>query len=101
MLRYVSNLLQGRKRRYNKYYHSGEINFNVQDKTGVFTRLRERYGQDLSSDLDGLSFDCGDWWFNARASNTENKVRLTVEGKQSDIVATKVAELSDLITLIT
>lgn len=86
---------------YKKYHHSGEINFNVQDKAGVFTRLREQYGQCLSSELDGLSFDCGGWWFNVRASNTENKVRLTVEGKQSDTVAAKVAELSDLITLNT
>ena len=32
-------------------------------------------------DLDGLTVDGGDWWFNVRASNTEPLLRLNVEGK--------------------
>ncbi len=29
--------------------------------------------------LDGLTVDCGDWWFNLRPSNTEPLLRLNLE----------------------
>ena len=31
-------------------------------------------------DLDGLTVDCGSWWFNLRPSNTEPLLRLNAEG---------------------
>lgn len=80
-----------------RYAHSGEINFSVPDKDGVFARLRERYGDHLQYDFDGLSFAWDDWWFNVRASNTENKVRLNLESKNRRLTEEKVREVSALI----
>ncbi len=80
-----------------RYIHSGEINFSVPEKQAVFDRLRGRYGDHLTYDFDGLSFTYDDWWFNVRASNTENKVRLNLEGMTKGIVQEKTKEVSGII----
>ncbi|HCC22963.1 TPA: phosphomannomutase/phosphoglucomutase [Candidatus Falkowbacteria bacterium] len=80
-----------------RYSHSGEINFEVNDKGMVFQKLRDRYVGNLKYDFDGLSFEWDDWWFNVRPSNTENKVRLNLEAVSSEIMNEKVKEVSDLI----
>ena len=80
-----------------KYFHSGEINFAVSDKDAIFAGLREKYGANLKYDFDGLSFEWPDWWFNVRASNTENKMRLNLEAISHDIMEAKVKEVSELI----
>jgi len=80
-----------------KYFNSGEINFDVSDKKMVFDKLKEKYGANLQYDFDGLSFQWPDWWFNVRASNTENKIRLNLESTSEEIMKNKVEELSKLI----
>ncbi len=64
-----------------KYYHSGEVNFEVQDKDAVLTKLRERFEPESieTNDIDGLwlGFEWG--WFNVRKSNTEPVLRLNLE----------------------
>ena len=42
--------------------------------------------------------DCGDWWFNVRASNTEPLLRLNLEAATREQCDTQVAELLQLIT---
>jgi len=69
-----------------KYAHSGEINFEVEDKQAVFETLKEVYGATLTQEFDGMSFDLGDWWFNVRASNTESLLRLNLEAKSEEIM---------------
>ncbi len=65
-----------------RYAASGEINSEVADTTAVLDRLRERYGQQgRVIELDGLSVEFDDWWFNVRASNTEPLIRLNLEAK--------------------
>ena len=80
-----------------KYFHSGEINFDVVDKQAVFDKLKEKYGDNLKYDFDGLSFEFDDYWFNVRASNTENKVRLNLEGVNKQITKEKVDEIKKII----
>ena len=80
-----------------KYAHSGEINFDVNDKKAVFDTLRKKYGDHLTQDFDGVSFDLGDWWFNVRASNTDGVVRLNLESVSEVIVKEKVEEISSII----
>jgi phosphomannomutase len=38
-------------------------------------------------ELDGLTVDGGDWWFNLRPSNTEPLLRLNVEAADDDTLA--------------
>ena len=54
----------------------------------------ESWGQDR---LDGLTVDCGHWWFNLRPSNTEPLLRLNVEAPTRHECDARVAELRSLI----
>lgn len=82
-----------------RYAHSGEINFDVEDKEKVLDRLKNRY-QSIAkkfSEMDGLLFDFGDWWFNVRPSNTEPKLRLNLEAKDVEMMEEKKQEIISLI----
>jgi len=62
-----------------RYAHSGEMNFDVQDKEAVIARLKEHYADGERNELDGVSITYPDFWFNVRGSNTEPKLRVNVE----------------------
>lgn len=67
---------------YDRYPNSGEINTKVDDQAAVVARIKQRYSEGTTMDeLDGVTIDGGDWWFNVRASNTEPLLRLNVEAK--------------------
>jgi phosphomannomutase len=68
--------------RFERYVSSGEINSRVHDQAAALSAVRERYaaGPDVTvDDLDGMTVQAPDWWFNLRASNTEPLLRLNVE----------------------
>lgn len=64
-----------------KYFHSGEINFEVQEKDELMQRVEESYASEAKeiSYLDGvwMRFDWG--WISVRKSNTDPVLRLNVE----------------------
>ncbi len=62
-----------------RYVASGEINSTVADTDAVFARLRETYSSAEILELDGVTFEFQDWWFNVRLSNTEPLIRLNLE----------------------
>ena len=62
-----------------RYAPSGEINSTVKEVDQVFAKLRAAYPDATFAELDGLSVEYPDWWFNVRASNTEPLVRLNLE----------------------
>lgn len=62
-----------------KYVASGEINSRVKDPAAVFAAVREAYADAHIFELDGLSVEYPDWWFNVRMSNTEPLCRLNLE----------------------
>lgn len=82
-----------------KYYHSGEINFNVADKQVVLDRLRNRFESEAteSNDIDGLwlGFEWG--WFSVRQSNTEPVLRLNLEAWDKDKMGEMVDEVKQII----
>lgn len=97
---YVANLVSrsGKKlseliRPLRRYHASGEINSRVKDSEALLRLLREKYRQGRIIELDGLSVEFDDWWFNIRASNTEPLVRLNLEGKTRAIMERRRAEL--------
>ena len=81
-----------------RYAGSGEINTQVKDIEAVIASVAEKYARFPQDRLDGLTVDCGDWWFNVRASNTEPLLRLNVEASTREQCDTQVAELLQLIT---
>jgi phosphomannomutase len=65
-----------------KYFASGEINTHVQaDPKKILARIKATYTDGRVFELDGISVEYADWWFNVRVSNTEPLVRLNVEAK--------------------
>lgn len=84
-------------KQYQKYYHSGEINRSVNNKEKIFEELALNYKEAKISTLDGISISYDDFWFNVRASNTENKVRLNLEAKTKELMEEKRDEILKII----
>lgn len=89
----MSNLVAPLK----KYYSSGEINFTVEDKDAMIDQLAKNFSDGKVDRLDGVTVEYRDWWFNARKSNTEPRLRLNVEAKTRDLMTTALHRLSAII----
>jgi phosphomannomutase len=62
-----------------RYFISGEINSEVDDKDAKMRELASAYSDAEVTWLDGVSVDYPDWHFNVRPSNTEPLLRLNLE----------------------
>ncbi len=80
-----------------KYFQSGEINSKVADVPGILKKIREKYSDGHMFELDGISVEYSNWWFNVRASNTEPLLRLIVEAKDRETMEEKRDSLLALI----
>jgi phosphomannomutase len=83
---------------FERYAASGEINTQVDDVAAVIDDVSEEYSNYSQDRLDGLTVDCGSWWFNLRPSNTEPLLRLNLEAATRDDCDAHVAGLLSLIT---
>ena len=83
---------------FERYSSSGEINTQVPDTAMVIAHVAQQFAAFAQDDLDGLTVDCGPWWFNLRPSNTEPLLRLNLEAPNRDECDQRVAELLALIT---
>ena len=81
-----------------RYASSGEINTTVKDIHAVIERIALDYASYSQDRVDGLTVDCGSWWFNVRASNTEPLLRLNLEASTRDECDEHVVELLASIT---
>lgn len=85
---------------FSKYSHSGEINFIVDNKNKKLNQIENYFKEKKPvsfNKIDGLSFDFGDYWFNARASNTEPFLRLNIEAKSRKLLDKTRKELEIII----
>ena len=89
----ISELVQNLRR----YFHSGEINSEVEDKDAVIETIKDKYSDGEFGELDGIKIDYADWWLNVRASNTEPVLRLNVEAKTKEMMEEKRDELLAII----
>lgn len=80
-----------------RYASSGEMNFEVENKEAVMKELARKYSQGQVDDLDGITVQFKDWWFNVRPSNTEPLLRLNVEAKTPELLEEKLAELKEFL----
>ena len=67
-----------------KYFSSGEINSTVADVKPVLDAIRKKYADGNMYELDGISSEYPNWWFNVRSSNTEPLLRLIWKVKGPD-----------------
>lgn len=82
---------------FRKYVDSGEINSEVPDQAAVVDELRREYADGDQDELDGLTVNYADWWFNVRPSNTEPVVRLNVEAESEAVCRARTDEILSVI----
>jgi phosphomannomutase len=84
---------------FNRYAVSGEINTVVANPGATVASITQhlRTSGAVIDELDGLTADFGDWWFNLRPSNTEPLLRLNVEASSDEDCARHVAEVVEMI----
>ena len=82
---------------FERYAQSGEINSRVDDPAAVIEKVAQRFADHPQDRLDGLTVDCGPWWFNLRPSNTEPLLRLNLEAPDRESCEEHCEELLALI----
>lgn len=82
---------------YRIYYKIHEPSVKVTDKEKTFAILKEKYHDGKIDEMDGVTIEYDDWWFNVRPSNTEPVIRMTVEAKTKELLDEKLKELKSLI----
>ncbi len=85
---------------FERYEASGEINTSVADAQVVMSAVADAYKAHTQDWVDGLTVDCGDWWFNLRPSNTEPLLRLNLEATTRAECDDHVVEVLSLVTSV-
>jgi len=81
-----------------RYVASGEINTRVsRDPQAILAEIRQRHTGGRVFELDGVSVEYPDFWFNVRCSNTEPLVRLNLEARTREVMEARRDELLALI----
>jgi phosphomannomutase len=82
---------------FERYAASGEINTRVADQAASMAKVEAAFSGCTQEHLDGLSVDCGDFWFNLRPSNTEPLLRLNLEAPDQASCAARTEEVLALV----
>jgi phosphomannomutase len=69
---------------YRRYVILPEMSFHVQDKVAAIENLRQAFKDGEQDELDGLTVNYPDSWFNMRISNTEPVIKLNAEAKSQE-----------------
>lgn len=80
---------------FKKYFQSGEMNFDVENKEEILNNLEKKYSGAKISHFDGLTMEYPDWWFNIRKSNTEPLLRLNIEAGNPELLEEKKKEITE------
>ena len=80
-----------------RYSQSGELNFHVPDKDAKIAELAGAFKSAHVDYVDGITVDCGEWWFNVRQSNTEPLLRLNLEARDGHLLMTRLLDLKKIL----
>jgi phosphomannomutase len=82
---------------YTLYARGDEINLTVTDIPGKLEKIRKHYVANVLDEMDGITVEFKDWWFNIRPSNTEPLLRITVEANNEEELKKKQEEVLKVI----
>ncbi|MFA5022037.1 MAG: phosphomannomutase/phosphoglucomutase [Patescibacteria group bacterium] len=86
-----------------KYFKSPEENLVLEDRSkiqSIIEKLKKQYQAGNQDELDGLTVQYPNWWFNVRPSNTEPLLRITVETESEQMTADRLQELVNFVKQI-
>lgn len=64
----------------NRHWHrSKEQNVPADNMEKMINNIRAHYKENILDEIDGVTVEFPDWWFNVRGSNTEPLLRITIE----------------------
>ncbi len=75
------------------YYREPALELKLKDKQKAIEILKEKFKDGKQDELDGITSEYDNWWFNARASNTEPVLRITMEADSKEIFDEKKQEI--------
>ena len=78
-----------------RYFSSGEIIMEVENKQTKLDEFTRRYSDGQIDHLDGMTIGYKDWWFNCRPSADEPLLRLRVEAKSKSLLDEKLSEMTE------
>ena len=79
-------------------YARTEIYYKIDKAAPIIEALKQQYSDGRQDELDGLTVQYPDWWFNVRPSNTEPLLRLTVEADKPEKLLAKMKSLTEFLT---
>ena len=99
---YAANLM-GKKlsqlrEEYTRYAAIPETNYEVEDKLAVIEKLKNAFTDGQQDELDGVTVNYPNSWFNVRTSNTEPVIRLNAEATTEEELKTLVDRVKAVIT---
>ncbi len=72
-----------------RYARSGEIRIETDTPQALIARARARFADGRLEEIDGITVQYPDWWFNLRASNTEPVIKLVIEAASQSALAAR------------
>lgn len=84
---------------FTKYSKTYEINIKVKDKRGRLEKIEKFYREKKAEieKIDGVTVVFPRWWFNVRASNTEDLLRLNLEADTEELKEEKLREVEEIL----
>ncbi len=79
------------------YYHEPAIEFKTGNSDKIVEALKKKYFDGKQDELDGITVEYDNWWFNVRGSQTEPIMRLTLEADNKEIFEQKKKEAMEII----
>jgi phosphomannomutase len=82
---------------FKKYYRADEVNIKIEDKEKAIQKIKDSFKDGKQDELDGVTIEYQDWWFNVRPSNTEPLLRITVEADDKKTAEEKTKRILEII----
>lgn len=79
------------------YVRSGEINSRVSSIPDTIAKVKDAFADGEQDEIDGLTVQFKDFWFNLRPSNTEPLLRLNVEADTKELLDEKVESILKIV----
>ncbi len=82
---------------FKKYYRAPEVNIKIENKEEAIEKVKKHFQDGRQDELDGITVEYENWWFNVRPSNTEPLLRITVEADNKNEAEEKTEQILKVI----